>query len=134
MRLTYLIIGLLLIFLYNSCGQPASISGVPSTGCSVAAVPANDYAPDGGTLFSCADGTSALILNGFSFRAIQFCKAVSNYPTVFPELGFCIDHNLYAVYSANNGFLVLVPPGVYDSNAIGSSCTFTVVDNCGIIN
>jgi len=70
-----------------------------------------------------ADGTQITI--------VQFCPGVTpTYPTTFPEVGLCIDNQLYAVYSANNGFLVLVTPGRYSSNAIGSSCSFTVLPNC----
>lgn len=66
---------------------------------------------------------------------VQFCPNVTpTYPTTFPEVAFCIQGNLYAVYSANDGFLTLIPPGVYSSNAVGSSCTFTVLNNCQIVN
>lgn len=65
--------------------------------------------------------------------AVQFCPGVSPvYPTTFPESGLCINGNIYAVYSANGGFLTLIPPGVYSSNAIGSACNFTVTANCGV--
>ena len=64
---------------------------------------------------------------------VQFCPNVtSTYPTTFPEYGICVGGNLYAVYSANDGFLALIPPGVYASNAINSSCDFTVLANCQI--
>lgn len=64
---------------------------------------------------------------------IQLCTgAVPSYPSTFPEYAFCINNNLYAVYSANDGFLTILPPGSYHSNAIGSSCTFTVLANCQV--
>lgn len=63
---------------------------------------------------------------------VQFCPNTTAYPSTFSEVGFCIANNLYAVYSANNGFLVYIPPGQYSSNGINSSCTFTVHDNCEI--
>ena len=66
--------------------------------------------------------------------SVQFCPGVSNYPSTFPEIGFCIDNNLYAVYSANDGFLTLIPPGYYHSNAIGSNCNFMVLPNCQVSN
>lgn len=70
---------------------------------------------------------------GTTIEPVQFCPGVTTaYPTTFPEVGFCIDGNLYAVYSTNDGFLTLVPPGLYQSNAVGSACTFTVLPNCVI--
>lgn len=63
---------------------------------------------------------------------VQFCPGNTNYPTTFNEIGFCINSQIYAVYSANDGFLTLVPPGNYSSNAINSSCNFVVYPNCVI--
>src|ERR1700689_3913792 len=52
---------------------------------------------------------------------VQFCSNVTpTYPSVFPEYGICLGGQLYGVYSANGGFLALLPPGEYNSNAIGS--------------
>lgn len=66
---------------------------------------------------------------------VQFCPNVTpQYPSTFPEVGICLQNRIYAVYSANDGFLTEVPPGVYSSNAIGSACTFTILPNCGIQN
>lgn len=61
---------------------------------------------------------------------IQFCPGTNQYPSLFPEVGLCIGGNIYAVYSTFNGFLTLVSPGLYQSNAIGSSCTFTIKPGC----
>lgn len=73
--------------------------------------------------------------NGTTINPVQFCPSVTpNYPTTFPESGFCIDGNIYAVYSANDGFLTLIPPGQYVSNAIGSICTFQVLPNCVVLD
>lgn len=64
---------------------------------------------------------------------VQFCQGITpSYPNAFPEIGFCIGNKLYAVYSANGGFMVYTPPGAYYSNGINASCTFTVGDNCEI--
>lgn len=64
---------------------------------------------------------------------VQFCQGVTpQYPSTFPEIGLCINHNLYGVYSANNGFMVLLPPGSYSSNGINASCNFTVLPDCGL--
>lgn len=72
-------------------------------------------------------------INGTVITIIQFCPGVTPiYPTIFPEVGLCINNQIYAVYSANNGFMVLVVPGAYHSNAIGSACSFTVLPNCVI--
>lgn len=76
--------------------------------------------------------TGAAGLNGTIITPVKFCSQSPSYPTTFPEYGLCINNNLYAVYSANDGFLTLIPPGVYSSNAIGSACSFTVLANCKI--
>lgn len=72
-------------------------------------------------------------LDGTTITTVQFCSGTTTYPTTFNEVGFCINGVIWAVYSANNGFLTEVPPGNYSSNAIGSSCSFTVLPGC-IIN
>jgi hypothetical protein len=70
---------------------------------------------------------------GTQVTVVQFCPGVtSTYPSNFPEVGFCISNQLYAVYSANDGFLTLVTPGVYSSDGINASCTFTVAANCEV--
>jgi len=73
--------------------------------------------------------------NATPVTVVQFCpnnKPV--YPSVFPEVGLCLNGNLYGVYSQNDGFMAYLPPGLYESNAVGSQCTFTITANCGIIN
>lgn len=72
-------------------------------------------------------------VDGTAITIVQFCNGIPSYPRTFPEVALCINNNLYAVYSANNGFLVLVTPGSYKSNAIGSSCNFTVLPNCQVV-
>lgn len=144
---------------------PQGPKGDPGTSCSVAVVQPNDAAPNGGSLISCADNTSSLILNGAPgsngtngingtngtngsngtngingtngtngtvVAPIQFCPGTGSYPSTFPEVGFCINNNIYAVYSANGGFLTEILPGTWSSNAIGSSCSFTVLPNCQV--
>lgn len=64
---------------------------------------------------------------------VQFCPNTTTYPTTFSEVAFCIDNNLYAVYSENDGFLSLIPPGNYISNGINSTCTFHVLPNCIVL-
>lgn len=69
--------------------------------------------------------------DGTVITPVQFCPNVtSSYPSTFPEVGLCVNGSIYAVYSANDGFLTLIPPGTYVSNAIGSACNFTVFPNC----
>ena len=77
-----------------------------------------------------ANGTNGT--NGTVLTIVQFCPGTASYPSTFPEVGVCIANSLYAVYSANDGFLSLIPPGGYTSNGIGSSCNFTVGANCTI--
>lgn len=66
-------------------------------------------------------------LPGSKVTFVEFCTEVTNYPSTFPEYGLCIDGQVYAVYSANGGFGVLLPDGNYNSNAINSACNFTLV-------
>jgi hypothetical protein len=64
---------------------------------------------------------------------VQFCPGVTaQYPSVFPESGICLSGQIWAVYSTNDGYGTLIPPGVYESTAVGSSCTFTVGPNCEV--
>jgi hypothetical protein len=71
---------------------------------------------------------------GIVVTPVQLCPAsfVATYPSVFPESALCVSNHLYGVYSANGGFLAVLPPGVYSSNGINASCTFTITANCGI--
>ena len=124
----------------------AGSNGINGTSCTVTSVPANDVAPNGGSLITCPDGTSSLVLNGSSgtngtngsngtngtvVSPIQFCSGTGSYASAtFPEVGFCIGGNLYAVYSTNGGFLTEVLPGNWYSDGINSSCSFTVAANC----
>lgn len=165
-------------------------NGVDGADCEVTEVPANDAAPNGGSLITCGhshslvlngsngvdgangkdgtdgqdgiagtdglDGTNGINgsngidgldgkdgrdgtngtngVNGTIVAPVQFCPGVNKYPSTFPEVGFCINDQIYAVYSANGGFLTVVSPGNWSSNAIGSSCNFTVAAHCKVIN
>lgn len=76
-------------------------------------------------------GPAGVDITPISF--VQFCTGISpSYPGTFPEIGLCINHNLYGVYSQNGGFLVLLPPGAYISNGINASCNFTITADCGV--
>lgn len=63
---------------------------------------------------------------------VKLCPGTSTYPTVFIEYGMCIADQMWGVYSANGGFLALLPPGNYSSNAIGSSCNLTIGLHCQV--
>lgn len=64
---------------------------------------------------------------GTQIRMVQFCPGVTpTYPSTFPESGIVIGSTVWGVYSANGGFLALLPPGQYSSNGINASCTFTI--------
>ena len=79
--------------------------------------------------------TGANGFDGTKVTLIQFCPGVTpTYPQTFPESGICIEGQLYGVYSANGGFLTLLPPGEYSSNGVGASCTFTIGENCQVSN
>jgi hypothetical protein len=64
--------------------------------------------------------------------AINLCPNVSVYPSRFVESAFCIGNKLWGVYSLNGGFLTYLPEGNYSSNAVGSSCSFTIGANCSV--
>lgn len=120
--------------------------GSPGLGCSVTSIQASDVAPAGGSLIQCGDGTQSLVLDGTNgldgqdgtpgtvVTPIQFCPGAGSYPDTFPEVGFCLGGNLYAVYSANGGFLTEVLPGTWSSDGINASCTFTVAPSCVVTN
>lgn len=119
----------------DGCTQTVEVTGPPG--------PRGESGPTGAAGTNGKDGasgpagvsgsTGAAGQAGTIILPIKFCpNSVAVYPSVFPEYGVCIDNKLYAVYSANDGFLTEIPPGQYSSNAIGSSCTFTVLLNCQI--
>lgn len=71
---------------------------------------------------------------GTTVTMVKLCpnNPPTNYPATYPEYGFCISGNLYATYSANDGFTTMIVPGTYSSNGINSSCTFVVSANCQV--
>lgn len=147
----------LFVLFISACGSDGAMGpqgpkgdtgsqGAPGSSCTVTTVAPEDSAPNGGSLISCLDGSQSLVLNGTNgsngsngtsgtiVTPVKFCSGTSSYPSTFPEYGFCLSGNLYAVYSTHGGFLTLIPPGVYDSNAVGSKCTFTVKANCVVVD
>lgn len=65
---------------------------------------------------------------------VPLCPNTPAYGQVYTEVALCINNQLYAVYSANGGFLTLLTPGTYSSNAIGSRCNLIVAPNCVVRN
>lgn len=140
MKMWY-VIGFILL---SGCGKQGAPGipgnpGSPASPCSVTSIAIGQpEAPNGGSLISCPDGSSSLVLNGTNGMAgttvtpIQFCPGVTTYPNEFNELGFCILGNIYAVYSIPGAFMTLIPPGEYSSTGVNSTCTFTVGINCSI--
>lgn len=116
------LISLLIVACGRDSGTTVSYSA-PTQNCHISA-----------NVITCPDGSTTTLPMGTVITTVQFCPGTTSYPGEFNEIGFCINNNLYAVYSANNGFLTYIPPGNYSSNAIGSSCSFTVATNCDIIN
>jgi hypothetical protein len=126
----------------GTAGNPG-LNGINAQPCTV--VPITN-----GAEIVCPDGTSQTVTDGVPgtngqngldgtdatpVTWVQFCAGTTpSYPSVFPEGGLCIDGNIYAVYSANGGFLTLVPPGEYSSDGVGSSCDFTILASCQIQN
>lgn len=123
MRMLFVImISLLAVVVLTNTGctkGPQGAQGIPG--------PQGPSGNTGATGISGAAGT-----NGTVITIIQFCPGVETYPSVFPEVGLCINNKIYAVYSKNDGFLTEVVPGAYNSNAVGSNCNFTVLPNCVI--
>lgn len=64
-----------------------------------------------------------------SIGIIPLCLGVSTHST-FVEVALCINKDLYAVYSANGGFMTYLAPGAYSSDGIGAACNLTVHANC----
>lgn len=65
---------------------------------------------------------------------VKLCPGETVYPSVFVEVAFCVSGKLYGTYSTHGGFSTELPPGAYSSNAVGSSCNFTVGANCAVSN
>jgi hypothetical protein len=122
---------LLLMISISACkGNQGSVGPQGPVGIPGETGPQGAIGPAGTNGINGANGS-----NGTVITVVQFCPGVDpSYPSTFPEVGLCINNNIYAVYSANDGFLTLITPGLYESNAVGSSCTFTVGDNCEITN
>lgn len=109
------------IVLLTSCGRvPAGPQGV-SGGVGLQGAPGATGAT--GPQGTAGEDTSSIYM-------VKLCPGDSIYPSTFVEYAFCVNNNLYGTYSANGGFSTLLPPGQYSSNAINSSCNFSVLPNC----
>lgn len=123
------IIGMMLVV--SACGRGVGNSGSPGpqgpkgdTGNQGASGEAGIAGTNGANGLDGAPGTAV--------NFIQLCPGTPVYPSTFIEYGVCVNNQLYAVYSSNGGFLALLPPGAYSSNAIGSTCNFNVGANCAV--
>jgi len=125
---------ILLLIPISHCGPNQTTFDHGTVNCTTQQIAPGTPLALGGAMISCPDGTTSLISNGTIITPIQFCPGSPNYPNSFPEVGFKFGTSIYAVYSANDGFMTLIPPGLYQSNAIGSNCTFTVNPNGTITN
>lgn len=128
------------LFLLSGCGRcgPAGSQGASgATGASGSQGAKGDTGTQGVAGSNGKDGAAgkdgANGKDGSTVTPIRFCGGSdSTYPSSFTEYGLCINNELWAVYSANDGFMTKIPPGTYYSNGINSSCTFTVGTNCQV--
>ena len=120
----YRLIGLLLGVSIVACGGPPGLRGTPGLTGDAGATGAGGEA---GAVGATGSG-------GMQVTAVQLCPPsfVPTYPNVFPEYALCVSRQLYGVYSANGGFLALLPPGQYSSNGVNASCTFTIGLDCSV--
>jgi len=71
--------------------------------------------------------------NATPVTVVQLCSGCAPaYPSTFAESAVCLQGQLYGVYSANGGFLALLPPGAYSSDGINCSCSFTISAGCKV--
>jgi hypothetical protein len=120
---------LILTFVLTACGPigPAGQNGTNGSSCTVTSI----TSPQAGSLITCTDGTSSLVLNGTVVTPVQFCSGYTTiYPSSFPEFGFLINGSIYAVYwDGKNAWLAQVVPGYYASTSTSAPCNFTVNSN-----
>lgn len=66
---------------------------------------------------------------------VKFCPGVTpHYPNSFPEWGIKIGTGIWAVYSANGGFLTQLLPGSYTTTGIGTNCNFTITTDGQVLH
>jgi hypothetical protein len=69
---------------------------------------------------------------GSQVSMVQFCTNYNtNYPSTFPEYGFCINGILYATYwNGTDAWTAEIVPGNYESTSTSAPCNFIVYNNC----
>lgn len=103
---------------------------ISTAGCGVQKGDAGERGLPGSNGSNGVNGTNGT--NGTNATPVTLVKLCPGAPshTVFVEYAICLQGQLYAVYSANGGFLTLLSPGSYSSAGIGSACNLTVAANC----
>ncbi len=112
---------LILVLLLVGCRGPEGIRGVNGATGPTGLV--GQTGTDGATGAQGQQGLAGA--DGTAINMVKLCPDTPSYGT-FVEFGLCINGQLYGVYSANGGFLSLLPNGNYSSTGIGSSCNLTV--------
>ena len=118
---------LLIVFVMSACGHPEQgPRGYPG--------PTGSTGSQGIPGVTGATGSTGVPgVDATPTTVVKLCSACQpSYPSTFAEYAVCLQGQLYGVYSANGGFLALLPPGEYTSDGINCSCTFTVGDNCEV--
>jgi len=120
------LIAVVILMSLSACGKDVQYVTGP-VGATGAQGPAGQNGSDG------TNGTNGT--NASPITIVQFCQScVTHYPDTFAEIGFCSNGSIYGTYSANDGFSSEIVPGLYSSNGINCSCTFTVGANCAVSN
>lgn len=66
--------------------------------------------------------------------AVRFCPKRFDGQFAFPTTGLCVRKRVYAAVDPKQpGLYNKLKVGRYSSNATGSACSFTVLDNCQIV-
>lgn len=70
--------------------------------------------------------------NGTIITVIQFCPGVTPSTSNFPEVGLCINNNVYGILNNNVSYQYLteLTPQAYSSAGQGAPCSFTLLPNC----
>ncbi len=141
-----IVVVLFVVAFLSACAGPrgdAGARGNPGFSPLVGTLPATSYECPNGGLEVWVQTTKTIVCNGVNgavgptggqgipgvdatpVSIFQFCPGTSSYSN-FLEFGIKIGTSIYAVYSANNGFLTLLAPGGYVTTATGANCNFIV--------
>lgn len=148
-------LGILLCVGLTSCA-PQQESFAEASPCSVSKTQV-------GALIMCPDGSQAMIengtpgeqgangvqgavgpqgqqglagLDGVLGEPVQLCSGPTpTYPSIFPEVAFCIDGHLYGSMNNNSSYQYIseLPDGAYSSNGQGANCNM-VISGCIVMN